>query len=392
MKDYISLGWEILNKGNTRPDRTKTGTKSLFGPQLHFDLRRGFPLVTTKKVDIRPVIAELLWFLEGSTSALRLNELGAKIWDSWALPEDNLFEYDLPGQVLATEYATLKGVTLKEAVAELTACDHADGLSHEDDFNTDPTKGGLKKIVEAGIELKGRKVLQRKGELGPIYGYQWRSWPAANGEHIDQISDLVSGLIKNPYSRRHIISAWNPADLPDETLSPQENVKRGKMALAPCHTMFQFYAEDIPLDERLQLAWEAKHHLAPSLMEMHEDAINSLLDSIGIPKHYLSCKLYQRSADLPVGVPYNIASYSMLIMMIAQVTGMVAKDFFHSFGDVHVYGNQIELFKEQLVRTPFKLPKLTLNPQVKDLFAFKISDFTLEGYEHHPFIRYPVAV
>lgn len=203
---------------------------------------------------------------------------------------------------------------------------------------------------------------------------------------------LLEGLKKNPYSRRHIISAWNPADLPDETLSPQENVKNGKMALAPCHTMFQFYAEDIPLDERLQLAWEAKHHLSPSLMEMADESIHSRLDTLSIPRHYLSCKLYQRSCDLPVGAPYNIASYSLLLTMIAQVTGMVPKDFFHTFGDVHIYGNQIELLKQQLLRTPFKLPKLTLNPEVKDLFAFQMSDFTLEGYEHHPFIRYPVAV
>lgn len=392
MKDYISLGWEILNKGNTRPDRTKTGTKSLFGPQLHFDLRDGFPLVTTKKIDIRPVIAELLWFLEGSTSSVRLNELGAKIWDSWALKEDSVHEYPRPGYTLAQEYAKIKNIALQEAADALTELDKADGLNHNDAFNTDPTKGGLKAIVEAGVDLVERVVSRRKGELGPVYGKQWRSWATPDGHSIDQMSQLVEGLKLNPYSRRHIISAWNPADLPDESISPQENVKNGKMALAPCHTMFQFYVEDIALQVRLQMAWEAKHRLSPSLIELGEDSIHSHLDYLEVPKHYLSCKLYQRSCDFPVGACYNIASYSLLLMMVAQVTRMVPKMFTISFGDVHVYSNQVDAFKKQLVQMPLPLPEMHINPSVKSIYDFKMSDFELVNYAHHPAIKYNIAI
>jgi len=273
MQQYQQLLQFILDKGTPKTDRTGTGTISWFGYQMRFDLSEGYPLVTTKKIHLKSIIYELLWFLRGETNIAYLKENGVNIWDEWA---------------------------------------------------------------------------DENGELGPVYGKQWRSWIASGGETIDQVSEAIKQLKTNPDSRRIMISAWNVADLP-------------KMALMPCHTLFQFYT-------------------APS---------NS---PGGGEKRKLSCQLYQRSADVFLGVPFNIASYALLTMMMSQVCDMEPGDFIHTFGDVHIYNNHIEQVKLQLSRTPHPLPTMKLNPSVKNIFDFRYEDFTLENYQHHPAIKAPVAV
>jgi len=277
MKTYLDLLQTILDTGTQKSDRTGTGTISLFGHQMRFDLSQGFPAVTTKKLHFKSIIHELLWFLAGDTNIRYLNDNGVRIWDAWA---------------------------------------------------TDT------------------------GELGPVYGAQWRNWIAPDGRHIDQISQLLDDLRTRPDSRRHIVSAWNPALLPDESRSPKDNAAAGLQALPPCHTMFQFHVAD----------------------------------------GRLSCQLYQRSADVFLGVPFNIASYALFTMMIAQVVGLKPGDFVHTFGDVHIYLNHMDQVKTQLAREPFPLPEMRINPDVKDLFAFRYEDFELVNYQCHPGIRAPIAV
>ena len=264
MKQYHDLLQHILDKGAQKHDRTGTGTISVFGYQMRFDLKEGFPMVTTKKLHLRSIIHELLWFLKGETNIKYLKDNGVSIWDEWA---------------------------------------------------------------------------DEKGELGPVYGKQWRSWEGADGRTIDQVSWLINEIKKNPDSRRLIISAWNVADLP-------------RMALMPCHSLFQFY----------------------------------------VAEGKLSCQLYQRSADVFLGVPFNIASYALLTLMVAQVCDLEPGDFVHSFGDVHLYNNHIEQARLQLSRTPFPLPTIRLNPEVKDIFGFRYEDFVLENYQCHPGIKAPVAI
>ena len=277
MKNYLELLQAILDRGTRKEDRTGTGTLSLFGHQLRFDLAEGFPAVTTKKLHFRSIIHELLWFLSGETNIRYLNENGVHIWDEWATED---------------------------------------------------------------------------GELGPVYGAQWRNWIAADGRRIDQVAQLLDDLRARPDSRRHIVSAWNPALLPDESRSPRENAAAGLQALPPCHTLFQFHVAD----------------------------------------GRLSCQLYQRSADVFLGVPFNIASYSLLTMMIAQVVGLKPGEFVHTFGDVHIYLNHLEQVKTQLSREPLPLPTMRLNPERRDLFDFRYEDFELVGYQHHPAIRAPISV
>ena len=264
MQQYQDLLRHIFEKGAQKHDRTGTGTISIFGYQMRFDLKEGFPLVTTKKLHLKSIVHELLWFLKGETNIAYLNEHGVSIWNEWA---------------------------------------------------------------------------DENGELGPVYGKQWRSWEGAGGQEVDQISWLINEIKKNPDSRRLIVSAWNVADLP-------------KMALMPCHSLFQFY----------------------------------------VANGRLSCQLYQRSADVFLGVPFNIASYALLTLMIAQVCDLEPGDFVHTFGDVHLYNNHIEQAKLQLSRTPYPLPAMKLNPDIKDIFGFRFEDFTLENYQFHPAIKAPVAV
>ena len=264
MQQYLDLLQHILNNGATKTDRTGTGTISCFGYQMRFDLKEGFPLVTTKKLHLKSIVHELLWFLKGETNIAYLRENGVSIWNEWA---------------------------------------------------------------------------NENGELGPVYGKQWRSWEGANGQTIDQITDVINQVRRNPDSRRLIVSAWNVADLP-------------KMALMPCHVLFQFY----------------------------------------VAEGKLSCQLYQRSADVFLGVPFNIASYALLTMMIAQVCDLEPGEFIHTFGDVHIYNNHLEQVKLQLSRKPFPLPTMKLDPGVKNIFNFKYEDFLLENYQFHPAIKAPVSL
>ncbi len=264
MKQYIDLLNHVLAQGNAKTDRTGTGTTSVFGYQMRFDLNAGFPLLTTKKVHLKSIIHELLWFLQGSTNIAYLKENGVRIWDEWA---------------------------------------------------------------------------DENGNLGPVYGYQWRNWPKPDGTHIDQITQVINAIKKTPDSRRLIVSAWNVADV-------------DQMKLPPCHAFFQFYVAD----------------------------------------GKLSCQLYQRSADIFLGVPFNIASYALLTMMVAQVCGLKLGDFVHTLGDAHIYSNHMEQVREQLSRAPKSLPQMRINPQVNDIFAFKFEDFTLENYDPHPAIQAKVAV
>ncbi|MDQ6959796.1 MAG: thymidylate synthase [Mariprofundaceae bacterium] len=277
MKQYLDLIRHVRRHGMQKGDRTGTGTKSVFGYQMRFDLSAGFPLVTTKNVHLKSIIHELLWFLQGGTNTGYLTDHGVTIWNEWATAD---------------------------------------------------------------------------GDLGPVYGYQWRNWPLPGGGAADQVSELVKQIRARPDSRRLIISAWNIADLPDESISPQENVRQGKMALAPCHAFFQFY----------------------------------------IAGGRLSCQLYQRSADIFLGVPFNIASYALLTLMMAQVCNLQPGDFVHTFGDAHLYSNHMEQVEMQLARKPYALPEIKLNPNVKNIFDFTYDDFTLEGYQCHPGIRAPIAI
>jgi thymidylate synthase len=267
----------VKENGVQKGDRTGTGTVSVFGYQMRFDLSQGFPLVTTKKCHLKSIIHELLWFLKGETNTGYLTENGVKIWNEWA---------------------------------------------------------------------------DEKGELGPVYGYQWRNWPTPDGRHIDQIKEVIQLLKDKPNSRRIIVSAWNAADLPDESVSPQDNVKQGRMALAPCHAFFQFY----------------------------------------VAEGKLSCQLYQRSADIFLGVPFNIASYALLTMMVAQVVGLEVGDFVHTLGDAHLYNNHLEQVEEQLSRTPYPLPTMKLNPEITDIFDFTFDDFELLDYQAHPHIKAPISI
>ncbi|MXN91887.1 thymidylate synthase [Flavobacterium sp. Sd200] len=274
MKQYLDLVKHVLETGAQKGDRTGTGTKSVFGYQMRFDLSEGFPLVTTKKLHLKSIIYELLWFLNGDTNIKYLNDNGVKIWDEWA---------------------------------------------------------------------------DENGNLGPVYGAQWRNW---DNREIDQITELIDTLKNNPNSRRMLVSAWNPRVLPDTSQSFADNVADGKVALPPCHAFFQFYVSD----------------------------------------GKLSCQLYQRSADIFLGVPFNIASYALLTMMIAQVCGYAPGDFIHTFGDAHIYNNHMEQLELQLSREPKPLPKMILNPEVKSIFDFKFEDFTLVDYDPHPHIKGAVAV
>ena len=264
MQNYLDLLRHILDTGTDKTDRTGTGTRSVFGYQLRYDLSKGFPLVTTKKVHLKSIIYELLWFLKGDTNIKYLNDNGVTIWDEWA---------------------------------------------------------------------------DENGNLGPVYGAQWRSWKGADGRVVDQIAEVIQQIKTNPDSRRFIVSAWNPAEIP-------------AMALAPCHALFQFYVAD----------------------------------------GKLSLQLYQRSADVFLGVPFNIASYALLTMMVAQVCGLEVGEYIHSFGDVHIYNNHFEQVNKQLLREPKSLPTMKINPEVKDIFSFTYEDFTLENYDPHPGIKAPVAV
>lgn len=300
---YLALLKHLLDRGTEKADRTGTGTKSVFGYQMRFDLNEGFPLLTTKKVFTKGIIHELLWFLAGDSNIKYLVDNDVHIWDEWP------FQAYLKKQGLEAQFPMYQEAWL------------------------DKKKEYIAKIKEDPV------FAQEWGNLGPVYGYQWRHWTGSDGTAHDQIKSLIEQIQKNPNSRRHIVCAWNVADV-------------SKMALPPCHCLFQFYVAD----------------------------------------GKLSCQLYQRSADVFLGVPFNIASYSLMTHMIAQVCGLRVGDFVHTFGDTHLYLNHLEQAKEQLAREPKALPTLKLNPAVKDLFAFKFEDIVIENYDPHPTIKAPIAV
>ena len=292
MRPYLDLMQHVLDNGAKKEDRTGTGTLSVFGHQMRFDLGEGFPLLTTKKVFLRGIIHELLWFLAGDTNIKYLVDNKVGIWNEW--PHANY---------------------LKESGEEISLEDFVERIRTDEAF------------------------AKEWGGIGPGYGYQWRTWPTPDGGHIDQITQLVNQIKNNPDSRRMIVSAWNVAEVDN-------------MALPPCHTLFQFYVAD----------------------------------------GKLSCQLYQRSADIFLGVPFNIASYALLTMMLAQVCDLEAGDFVHTLGDAHLYSNHLEQTREQLSRSTYPLPQMKINPEVKDIFGFRFEDFELEGYQSHPHIKAPVAV
>lgn len=305
MRQYLDLLQDIKDNGTEKSDRTGTGTKSVFGRQIRFDLNEGFPAVTTKKLFLRGIIHELLWFLQGDSNIEYLVKNDVHIWDEWPFKA----------------YLQATGQDLPEVGSE--------------EWN--------KKLKEFTGNIKTDHEFAKKyGELGPVYGYQWRHWPDGNGGEIDQITEVIDTLKNNPDSRRIIVSAWNVADI-------QEMAKAG---LPPCHSLFQFYVTD----------------------------------------GKLSCQLYQRSADTLLGVPFNIASYALLTMMVAQVTGLKLGEFVHTFGDAHIYLNHLEQVELQLSREPRPLPTMKLNPEITSIFDFTIDDFTLEGYDPHPAIKAPIAV
>ncbi len=298
---YLDLLKEILEKGKYKDDRTKTGTKSVFGRQIRFDLEKGFPLLTTKKVYLRGIIHELLWFIKGESNIKYLVDNNVHIWDEWP------YKWYMQESRIKNQESRI--LTQPEFIEKI---------------KTD------------------NRFAKKWGELGPVYGVQWRHWKTPDGHEIDQIKNVIAQIKKNPYDRRLIVSAWNVADI-------EEMAKAG---LPPCHSLFQFYV----LDGKL------------------------------------SCQLYQRSADMFLGVPFNIASYALLTMMVAQVCDLKVGDFVHTFGDAHIYSNHIDQVKEQLKRKPRKLPSMKLNPEVKDIFKFVYEDFTLENYNPHAPIKAPVAV
>ena len=404
MKQYLELGQKIFHQGNTRGDRTGTGTRSLFGQQMRFDLSEGFPLVTTKPVHLKSIIVELLWFLNGSTNNNLLKEQGVNIWNEWALSRKTERTVEERLQLIREHYS-VNGVPLT-----------IKGTTHEEIDE---------QLVHLNASVKGVNPLTcdrwnrapEDGELGPVYGRQWRSWPARPyldreagsmvQPTIDQIEELITGLKTKPYSRRHIVSGWNPADMPDESKSHEENVSNDKQALPPCHTIFQFYVEDRNLVELLatlgQEFWkqmfvdlaidDGKLLLGDEFLERQRMMLG-YIESKGVPMRKLSCQLYQRAADWCLGVPFNIASYSLLTMMVAQCVDMLPGEFVHTFGDSHIYKNHLETWeKVQSIRAPRELPRMKINPDVKDIFSFKYEDFTLEGYDPVlPAIKYKVAV
>jgi thymidylate synthase len=389
MKQFLDLGKDILKNGRLRGDRTGTGRLSVFGRQTRYYLPDDCPVTTSKLLYVRQTVEELLWMLSGSTDNNELLKKKTTIWNEWALKDGRL------GPIYGEQWRSWKNANV-EAVPYPLDMRMALALAKLDDYNH-PTQ--TKIIDRPELKYNGDQLihLQRMIGLGENPNVlkhaheQLNKWDIPVGEPvvktIDQIAIVRDNLINNPLSSRHVITAWNPSDLPDEKLSPHENVRRGKASLASCHCLFQFYCMELTLEER----WDH----APKIDDSVPGDTASLMaemDRLGVPKYRLDCQLYQRSADWALGVPFNILSYSLLTMMMAQVCNMVPGEFIHTFGDLHIYANHIEKAKEQVERIPFALPTMKINPEVKDIFGFKWEDFTLVGYDHHPKIEYAVSV
>ena len=400
MRPYLDLLDNILTKGRRRETpRNGSYTLGIFGEQLRFNLADGFPLVTTRKVPMRGIIEELLWFLSGSTNNEDLVAKNVHIWDQWAIPE------------------TVKGnrpLTIVERQNLYRKLFNEKSPQHQDGpfgYMTKPqTKQTEWPPVEhmnlVNIPTTVETVMYAKGDLGPIYGQMWRAWPNPNGPAIDQISTLMYNLKTKPYSRRHIVSAWNPTLLPDETMDPVGNVYHQRQCLPPCHTLFQFSVEPLTFDERMDLyekrfGPEALYEELMTSLQLAGDRIestpsseiiNEFLNQKNIPKDRLSCKLHARSQDVPIGTVFNIASYATLVLMISKLLNFAPGEYIHSMGDSHIYENQIDLVREQLKREPRPLPTLKIVGDPESLFDYSISDFKLEGYNPHPVINYPITV
>lgn len=344
-QQYLTILENILEVGVFKDDRTGMGCYSLFGQTMKFDLSGGrLPLLTTKKMGIKSILAELLWFLEGSTDNNRLNELGAKIWNEWATEDGSL------GPIYGKQYR------------------------HWTDTRLVPVEEWLSD--EASFKNRGFDIVDEywSMELGESIAVIQRE--------IDQIQNLIDSLKNNPNSRRHIVTAWNPAVLPESGHSPQENVELGNASLAACHAMFQVHTRELNEDERWIL-WKGDEKRPKNL-----DEFSGMMDSEGVPRHALTLQLTQRSADYPIGIPYNIASYAILAHLLAHCTGMVAEELIHHTGDSHIYRGQIDGVEEQLNRKPFPFPKLQINSEKTDIFSFTTEDFTLIDYQHHPRIDF----
>lgn len=352
-KEYENLAARILAFGTAKGDRTGTGTLSIFGHQSRFNLNEGFPLVTTKKVHFKSIILELLWFIRGGTNATWLQERGCSIWDEWAAPEDVYEDYVVSNYDRAVIAAEKLGVSIQAIQSTLNRKDN-------ESFN-----GGKNYLEEIGVPETAQRIVKKKGDLGPVYGKQWRSWPAANGETIDQLQQCIDQLKANPDSRRIITSAWNVAEL-------------DQMALHPCHAFFQFYSRPIETEERNKLNGTIS-------------MTSSELDTLQVPARALSCQLYQRSIDVFLGGPYNIASYAALTHMVAQQTNHFVDEFIWTGGDCHLYSNHIDQVKLQLSREIYEFPKLVLNKKLS-INDYALEDFELLNYKHHPAISGKVAV
>lgn len=398
MEQLQKLYSDILHHGRWSGNRTNMKTVKLFGYFMRFDMEEGFPLSTTRKLYVRSVIHELIWFLKGDTNIRYLIENNVHIWDEWALTEDQTRQVEIPYQARIEMYAQNREMSL-DAAHDL----------HHNLSNTRGFKFSLAELDAAGVPTHSIEIIREKGELGPIYGEKWRRWNTGatdmRGEpvRIDQIQYVVDTLRKNPNSRRIMVTALDPKDLPDERYSPQENVLAGRQALAPCHTMFQLGTLPMSIQERFDWAaqkyeenketmegndiWRAFYeaYIDPAGKDFDwNDALHEELDRLGVPKHYLSLMLYQRSADCYLGVPTNIASYALLLSMLAHVTNMVPYEFIHALGDTHLYENQIDNVKEVLNRTPKSLPKLWLNPEIKEINDFTADDIRIIDYNPHP--------
>lgn len=389
MKQYLDALRNIYENGRVKADRTGTGTRSLIGLQMRFDLsKQQFPLLTTKQVFLRGLAEELFWFLRGSTNNTELTDKKVKIWNEWALEEDITESEHWPAYSRLLAYAESRNISAKEAERELRAADAAlpKDVNPSISCGGEPN-GGEKLLEDAGIGRHRTVVKIKAGELGPIYGKQWRDFGG-----VDQIQELLVNLKNKPFSRRHVISAWNPAELPDESISPQENVKLGKMALAPCHCLFQFFVEEMTHEERV-----AEFRALSSLglvanSDQHMPTVQEL-DAADIGKLRLSCQLYQRSSDFPLGVPFNIASYALLTKMIAHELGYECGEFIWTGGDCHIYSNQLEGVKEQLSRTPTEGPLLYINkPKGTSIMDIEYTDLVLKDYNHQGKIEFPISV
>lgn len=397
MKQYLDLMKTVVETGHVANDRTGTGTVKIVGPQLRFDLAQGFPLVTTKKVHLRSIIWELLWFIQGSTSNTWLNERGVSIWDEWAVERDESVELKADVHEMIAAYASELGVSANELLAGINMDFRAAAAAGEVD-GSDSTGYIERWLAARNVSGNKLQVAAKKGDLGPIYGAQWRSQVGVRHDAVtssyklvtvDQLAELIDGLKKRPDSRRHIVNSWNSAVLPDESISPQANVVQGRQALAPCHAMFQIVTVPIRTSDRIRMLLELRPELKDQLVESD---MSEILDGHAIPSHRASLVLTQRSCDVPLGLPFNIASYALLLMMICQCVNMVPDELVMNLGDAHVYRNQLEGVREQLKRDPRPLPKMVLNPNVTTITDFRPEDFTLIGYDPHPTIAFPISV